>query len=361
VIERFGYLQLDTVAVAGARSHAIVLMSRLEGFDPTLAEMLLQPGEPLFEYWGHEACWLPIALYPVFAFRREAYRHHPWWGDLIGKYPRMVEDLTRRIREEGPLRAIDMEGRGSRGWWDLKIAKRVATALWSAGILAIRERRHFQRVYDLTERVIPERWRRKALDKGDALEHLIRQALRGHGWATTGTLSQTWRLRNARIDVQAALVRLAEKGEIVPCALVDDGGRRTPGWVRPQDLELAERLQRVRPRKDRGVLLSPFDPLLWDRRRVTKLFAFDQVLEIFKPAGQRVYGYYCLPVLAGENLVARVDLKADRRKRILRLLSHRFEGQGHGKQVPPADREALRTALIRFAGAIDMQPAGLPD
>ena len=101
VIARFGYLQLDTVAVAGARSHAIVLLSRLEGFDPALAEALLQPGEPLFEYWGHEACWLPIDLYPVFAFRRQDFQEHPWWGDLIGQHPRMAADLTRRIREAG--------------------------------------------------------------------------------------------------------------------------------------------------------------------------------------------------------------------------------------------------------------------
>jgi uncharacterized protein YcaQ len=249
VIARFGYLQLDTVAVAGARSHAIVLLSRLEGFDPALAEALLQPGEPLFEYWGHEACWLPIDFYPVFAFRRQDFQEHPWWGDLIGQHPRMAADLTRRIREEGPLRSLDLEGRGSRGWWDLKIAKRMATALWSSGVLAIRERCHFQRVYDLTERVIPARWRKSTLARDDALEFLLLQALQGHGWATTGTLTQTWRLRNVREAIQAALARLRDKGAIVACALRDDDGRRTPGWVRPQDLDLADRLKRVRPRK----------------------------------------------------------------------------------------------------------------
>ena len=360
VIQGFGYLQLDTVAVAGARSHAIVLLSRLEGFDPALAEALLQPGEPLFEYWGHEACWLPIKLFPVFAFRRKAFQQHPWWGDLIGQHPRMAENLTRRIREEGPLRSLDLEGRGSRGWWDLKIAKRMATALWSAGVLAIRERANFQRVYDLTERVIPACWRENALAKGDALEHLLLLGLQGHGWATTGTLVQTWRLRNEGEAIRAALARLADKGAIVACALVDDDGRRLPGWVRPQDLELVDRLQRVRPRKDRGVLLSPFDPVLWDRARVRRLFGFDQVLEIFKPARQRVYGYYCLPVLAGEKLVARVDLKADRKTRKLHILSYRFESDDAKGRVAVADRKALLTAVMRYAGAIGMPPVGLP-
>ncbi|MEJ2638877.1 MAG: crosslink repair DNA glycosylase YcaQ family protein [Desulfosarcinaceae bacterium] len=360
VIQRFGYLQLDTVAVAGARSHAIVLLSRLEGFDPALAEILLQCGEPLFEYWGHEACWLPIDLYPVFAFRRQEFQHHPWWGDLIGKHPRMAANLTERIRKDGPLRSLDLEGRGSRGWWDLKITKRMATALWSAGILAIRERSNFQRVYDLTERVIPERWRVEELTRDDALERLLLIGLQGHGWATTGTLTQTWRLRKTGESIRAALARLRAKGAIVACSLVEDGGRPTPGWIRPQDLELAERLQRVRPRKDRGVLLSPFDPALWDRARVRRLFGFDQVLEIFKPAHKRVYGYYCLPVLAGEKLVARVDLKAVRKTRKLHVLSNRFEADDTQKKVPPADRKALRSAVRRYAAAIGMQPVGLP-
>lgn len=360
VIARFGYLQLDTVAVAGARSHAIVLMSRLEGFDPGLAEKLLQPGEPLFEYWGHEACWMPMEHYPVFAFRREDFQHHPWWGDLIGQHPAIAEALTHRIREEGPLRSLDMEGRGSRGWWDLKIVKRVATALWSAGVLAIRERRHFQRIYDLTERVIPERWRRGDLSREDALEVLLLQALKGHGWATLGTLAQTWRFRNAREDLLEALGRLTGKGDVLPCALTGEDGRRIPGWIRPRDLELADRLARVRPRQDRGVLLSPFDPVLWDRGRVRLLFGFDQVLEIFKPAARRIYGYYCLPVLAGDHLVARVDLKADRRNRRLHLVSTRFERQDDRGRPSPADREALRSALSRYAEAIDLHPEGIP-
>jgi len=203
IIRRFGYLQLDTVSIAGARSHAIVLLSRLDGFDPELAEELLQPGEPIFEYWGHEASWIPIELYPVFGFRRQEFRHHPWWGDLVGQHPQVAADLLRRIRDEGPLRSLDMEGGGSRGWWDLKIAKKVATALWSSGELAIRERRSFQRAYDLPERVIPEHWREEKLSKERAIEVLVLRALGGHGWAQTGTLARTFRL--AQKDVVAAM------------------------------------------------------------------------------------------------------------------------------------------------------------
>ena len=191
IIRRFGYLQLDSVSIAGARSHAVVLLSRLDGFNHELAEELLRPNEPLFEYWGHEASWIPMELYPVFEFRRKAFRRHPWWGDLIGQHPQIAKTLRRRIRDEGPIRSLDMEGSGSSGWWDLKLVKRIATALWSSGELAIRERRNFQRIYDLAERVIPERWRQRRLHESQAIEQLLIQALKGHGWASSGTLSQT--------------------------------------------------------------------------------------------------------------------------------------------------------------------------
>jgi uncharacterized protein len=353
VIGRFGYLQLDTVSVAGARSHSIVLLSRLEGLDGRLPEELLQPGEPLFEYWGHEASWLPLDLYPVFAFRRREFSAHPWWGDLVGQHPERSRELLRRIRHEGPLRSADFEGRGGAGWWNLKLAKKLASALWSSGELAIRERRNFQRVYDLAERVIPAEVRRREVPRPAALETLLLKALDGHGWGRTSTLTGTWRLRNRGKELAAALARLTEAGRIAPCDLVTAAGRRLGGWIRPEDREAAARLGAVRPRRDRGVLLSPFDPLLWDRDRVADLFGFEQVLEIFKPAGKRIYGYYCLPVLAGERLVARYDLKADRRRGRLHVLALHYEGDGAAGPAA-ADRQAAATALARYAEAIGL-------
>jgi|GEM_PF-55650 len=358
IIRRFGYLQLDTISIAGARSHTIVLLSRLEGFDPALGEELLRPGAPLFEYWGHEASWIPLELYPALAFRRREFRHHPWWGDIVGEHPDVARKLLRRIREEGPLRSLDMEGRGSTGWWNLKTAKRVATALWSSGELAIRERSNFQRTYDLAERVIPDTLRDNPLPTRDGLELLLLQALDGHGWATTGTLAATWRLRNRKKEIAGVLSRLVADGQIVACGLENPGGRPTPGWIRPADRELSLRLNNIRPRGDRGVLLSPFDPLLWDRARVRRLFDFNQVLEIFKPAPQRTFGYYCMPVLAGERLVARFDFKADRKKGILHVLSCHFEGTRAPQPATAQDGEAARTALARYAGALALKPKG---
>jgi len=354
VVERFGYLQLDTVSIAGARSHTIVLLSRLEGMHHQLGEELLQQGRPLFEYWGHEACWIPMELYPAFGFRRKAYRIHPWYGDVLGEHRGLARDLKRRIRAEGALRSVDLEGPGGRGWWDFKVAKRVANALWSAGELAIAERVNFQRSYDLVDRVIPDETARRKLSKAASLELLVLKALDGHGWATTQTIVQTWRLSSCRRDVLGALERLVAKGEVLACELENPKGRPSAGWIRTADLELAARTDALRPRSDRGVLLSPFDPVLWDRDRVRRLFGFDQILEIFKPQPKRVYGYYCLPVLAGDQLVARFDFKAERAKGKLRVLSRRFEGTG--TERPPTKRvgEAARTALERYAEGVGL-------
>ena len=142
---------------------------------------------------------------------------------------------------------------------------------------------------------------------------------------------------------------------MLACALESRDGSPTTGWIRPADLALAGRLESARPRADRGVLLSPFDPLLWDRARVARLFGFDALLEVFKPAPQRVYGYYCLPVLAGENLVARVDLKADRKRGALAVVSAHYENAGAA--VARRDRLAARMAVDRYASALRVKPS----
>ena len=349
IIDRFGYLQLDTVAVSGARSHALVLMSRLDGLDPTLAEELLEPGEPLFEYWGHEVSWMPIGLYPTFAFRRREYRVDPWYGDVVGEHPREANELLRRVANEGPLRTGDLGGSGE-GFWGSTHAKRLVQALWSRGELAVRERRGFQRSWDLTERVIPDEVRDRDVTRDAAIRDLLERALAGHGWATRGTLAATWRLRVGSHGIDAALVDLAEEGRIVPCSL-DTPERRVAGWIRPDDLELAAGLEPARPRRDRGVLLSPFDPLVWDRSRVRQLFGFEQVLEIFTPADERRWGYYCLPVLAGDRLVGRVDLKVDRCAGRLEAAARHFEAD----RPPTTDCEAMRTALERHATMLGLK------
>ena len=246
IIEHFGYLQLDTVAVSGARTHCIVLASRLRGLDAALGETLLAPAAPLFEYWGHEACWLPLSLYPCFAWRRRQYRTHPWWGDVLREHRGVARSILKRIECEGALRSLDLEGRSGAGWWDLKLSRRVAESLWLAGRLAIRERRGFQRSFDLVERVIPAGLRSRRVSTGTAFDTLLLRALAGHGWASTGTLAATWRLVKCRDRIHASLERLREAGRILPCAL-RTAGRALPGWIRAEDLERLPELERLRP------------------------------------------------------------------------------------------------------------------
>ncbi len=353
LVERFGYLQLDTVSISGARSHAIVPLSRWPGIDRDLPEELLQPGAPIFEYWGHEASWIPIDLYPAFGFRRVQYRSGENWANRgIREYPDVAEAILRRVEAEGPMRSLDLTGPMMSEMWRSKRERWVAYSLWTTGELAIRSRRNFQRTFDLAERVIPEGWRKQEWSLEESLRALILRALQGHGWATIGTLADTWRLKNVRPQIKAALEDLASAREAVPCDLITVDGKRRPGWVRTADLELAARLRRVRPAPDRGVLLSPFDPVLWRRPRVAHLFGFDQILEIFKPASERRYGYYCMPVLAGDRLVARYDLKAHRRQGRLEVLSLHYEAEG--AKAPAADRAAAGSALATFAEAVGL-------
>jgi len=350
IVRRFGYLQLDSIGIAGARTQGLVLMSRLDGLDPSLVGDLLQPGEPLFEYLGHEACWQPLEDWPLFAFRRSELRDRPRWGVLVAEHRKLADEILGRIKDEGPLRSLDFESERWGTNWQLKTATLVASALWGTGELAIRERRSFQRVYDLVERVIPEEVRAQSMTIDEALPKLVLKALDGHGWATRSTIAETWRLKNLRGDIETALGRLEESGKIVACELLDEDGGRSAGWIRVEDLDLAARLDRLRPRRDRGVLLSPFDPVLWDRKRVAALFGFDQVLEIYKPASQRQYGYYCLPVLAGDRLVARVDLKCDRKAGRIEVLSSRYEDQ----KPTNAHQEAMQSAVERHCRLLGM-------
>ena len=355
IVEHFGYLQLDTVAVSGARTHCIVLASRLRDLDTSLGETLLAPGTPLFEYWGHEASWLPLSLYPCFAWRRREYRVHPWWGNVLSEHPEVARSVLRRIERDGALRSLDLEGKSGAGWWNRKLTRRVAEALWLAGRLAIRERRGFQRSFDLVERVIPPEFRTRKVSTSSAFDTLLLRALAAHGWASTGTLAATWRMRNCRDRINASLGRLQESGRVRACAL-RTASRAIAGWIRVEDMERLCVLERLRPRRDRGVLLSPFDPLLWDRARVQTLFDFEQRIEIYKPADRRRFGYYCLPVLAGERLIGRVDLKARRSQGKLEVLSVHFESQ----KPSARDRCALGLALERFSDSVALRLCGAP-
>jgi uncharacterized protein YcaQ len=350
-VARLGYLQLDTIPICGARSHGLVLASRLPGYRAAEAEKLLGTSDSLFEYWGHEVSWLPLSLYGAVEFRRQEFRQRSWWRDIVRSHPEWVTEVLRRIEAEGPLGSRDFASDASDGSWYGRPPRKVLAALWSTGELAVRDRIGFERVFDLAERVIPGT-APAPLPEVEGVALLLETAAALHGWATPNTLCETFRLRRGRHAVAAAVARLGEEGRLVACDLVPTRGRRTPGFVRPADLERVAALAGARG--PRGVLLSPFDPLVWDRKRAEALFGFDAIMEFFKPASKRRYGYYCLPVLAGDDLVSRVDLRADRKAGTFELLA-RHDVAAHAGRA----QRAVPIALARHAQAVGLLPGRL--
>jgi uncharacterized protein YcaQ len=262
----------------------------------------------LFEYWGHEASLLPVATYPLLRWRMDEAHEGAWGGmrRIATEQPQLVADVLAEVRRSGPLSAGDIEeshgGRGRRAgpWWDWSHVKRAIEYLFWAGEVATASRRGFERLYDVPERVLPPAVLAAPVpDRAHAQRELLRRAARSLGVAGERDLRDYYRLGVA--DAKAGIDALVEEGDLVPVAVE---GWRKPGYL--------HRDARVPRRVDASALLSPFDPVVWERDRTERLFGFRYRIEIYVPAPQRVHGYYVLPFLLGDRLVARVDLKADR-------------------------------------------------
>jgi uncharacterized protein len=299
-IRRLSCVQLDSIT-AVERSHRIALGSRVGAYPRETVSRLLREGR-VFEYWAHEACLIPVEDWPL--FRAAMTRHHPWRGDVIAKHPELAEEVRAAVRERGPLASRDFDGQGGGGMWNWKPAKIVLEALWNAGEMVIAGRvSGFQRLYDLPERVLP----REVLDapvpdEAARLRALIVQAVRARGALTEAAVKEHWRLRGGVARIRPHADALVAEGLLERLA-VDDGG--APVLV-PAGTPLDP------PRASAATLLSPFDNLLWDRPFARRLFDFQHVIEVYKPAPQRRYGYYVLPFLWRDRVVGRADLKSDR-------------------------------------------------
>ena len=329
-LRRLSCVQLDSIS-AVERSHRIVLASRAGVYPPGAEWALLKQGKA-FEYWAHEACLIPIEDYPLFRFRMRERRVHHWFGPVIDQDPRLARRVLDTIRERGPLGSSDFEGAGSGGMWNWKPAKRMLDALWTAGDLAIAGRRHFQRHYELTERVIPLRYREAALPtEAEFLRGLLQRAVRARGLLTASGILEHYRLRGGQKRIQPHLDALVAEGVLRRLAL-EDG--KAPVYA-------AARL-------DEGaagpaVLLSPFDNLFWDRDFAVRIFQFDHLIEVYKPRPQRRFGYYVLPLLVGDRIVGRADLKAERKSGVLRIQA--FHAEGARRFDDRLDEAAARLAL----------------
>jgi uncharacterized protein YcaQ len=354
--DRLGVVQIDSVNVL-ARSHYMPHFSRLGPYPRAALDALSNRRRDLFEYWAHEASFLPVRLHPQLRWRMAAAEQHAW-GNMVRlqrERPGYVSEVLDRVRDGGPLRAGQLlEARPDRpgSMWNWHAGKVALEWLFFTGALTARARTAgFERVYDLTERVLPpEVVQAPTPERPDAVRELVRTAARALGVATDTDLRDYFRLPPA--DARAAIAELVESGELQPVQ-VDGWGR--PAWLDPQ----ARRPRWIRAR----ALLTPFDSLVWERPRVERIFDFRYRIEIYTPAARRVHGYYVLPFLLGDRLVGRVDLKADRQNGALRVQAAYAEPGVDRGQVAVALAAELRLMAdwmeldrVAVTGAGDLAP-----
>ena len=344
-IETMGVLQLDSVNVF-ERSHYLPLFARLGDYSSDiLDDLLLSEHTPTshVEYWVHEASFIPLESWPLWQWRMQAARElHAQPGQWLAEHRPLADALLGRLVKEGPATFSELEGdrSASRGsWWDWSDTKRALEELFDDGVITTVGRRNFQRVYAPVEMVIPEALRAITIPERDARRTLVVDAVRALGVATLSDIADYYRMR--RVPVQAALDASVESGEVVRVAVegwVDKSGRPLATYALPS-------LRVPRKPVEATTVLTPFDPVTWNRERASRLFNFDYRIEIYTPAAKRKFGYYSLPVLMDESLVARVDLKADRKNRTLIVRS------AHWEPERPSDGIERLSAVVRNAAA----------
>jgi len=334
-IRCLGAVQLDSISTVD-RAHRLTLSSRIGAFDEPELQSLLASGR-VFEYWAHEACLLPIELWPHCRRTMEGDGHWGIHDHALREHGDLVEPVLERIRAEGPLASRDFGGaRTGTDMWSRTPAKAVLEALWDRGVLVVAGRESFQRRYDLAERVIPRATLDTPVpDEDETLRTLALLAVRARGALTEPAIREHWRLKGGRARLHQHVLALVDEGllrEVHP----DDGG--PPFYV---DAE-AELDGAAAP----PVLLCPFDNLLWDRPLLERLFGFRHVIEVYKREHERAYGYYALPLLAGDRIVGRADLKADRGEGVLHVRRFHREPRTRGNAAAKLERAAVRLARV---------------
>ena len=303
-VRRMGVLQIDSIAVV-ARSPYLVLWSRLGTYEPRWLDELLAEGA-LFEYWSHAACFIPIEDYGL--YRRLMLEGREKSRAWFSAHPEEIGRVLGRVREAGEVRSAEFartDGRAG-GSWEWKPEKRALEMLFTAGELMVSRRQNFQRVYDLRERVLPS-WDDANLPEPDVVRRqLALKAVRALGVTTPGWVPDYF--RTAKQGTATLLATLADEEALVRAEVAGWDG---PAYVHPDNLDLAA----DPPEPTLTTLLSPFDPLVWDRARARVTFGFDYTIECYTPAPKRRYGYFTLPILRRGALIGRLDAKAHRQAR----------------------------------------------
>jgi uncharacterized protein YcaQ len=331
-IRRLSAVQLDSISTVD-RAHRLTLSSRIGAYDADAVARLLRDGR-VFEYWAHEASLLPVELWPHFRSAMDGGGHWGHHDRALRDHGELVEPILERIRAEGPLGSRDFEGNGGGGMWNWKPAKMVLDALWDRGVLVIAGRRSFQRRYDLAERVIP----RAVLEaptpaEEETLRTFALLAVRARGALTEPAIREHWRLAGGKARLHHHVLALVGDGLLRE---VDPGDGGPPLYV-AADAELGG--DPAPP-----VLVCPFDNLVWDRPLLQRVFGFGHVIEVYKREPERVYGYYVLPLLAGDRFLGRADLKADRAAGVLRVRKFTPEPSVRGNVTEKLERAAARLA-----------------
>ncbi|HJU53652.1 MAG TPA: crosslink repair DNA glycosylase YcaQ family protein [Pyrinomonadaceae bacterium] len=363
LIERMGFVQLDSINVVERAQH-LTLGSRLDNYRHAHFTALLEKERSLFEHWTHDASAVPTKWFahwkPRFERDRERVMKNRWWRERMGNdAARVIDEVRGRVAREGPLRSQDFErdhtdGVASNAWWGWKPQKAALEFLWTTGELMVLRRDNFQKVYDLTERVLPAHHKAPAPDEREHIEWACRTALERLVVATPRELAQFW----DAVDVSQAKSWCEEaqrEGRII-AVLVEaaDGSKPRQAFAEPN----WERRLRALPKPpERTRLLSPFDPVLRDRARARRLFGFDYRFEAFVPEPQRQYGYYVLPILEGDRLVGRLDPKFERREGLLSV--RRIYWEPNVRATRPRLRN-LEKAAERLAQLIGASRVALP-
>jgi uncharacterized protein YcaQ len=338
-IRQLGLVQIDYVNVL-VPAHYQIPFSRLGAYDRSRFDDLVYRKREFTEQWAHEASIVPVATWPLLRHRMETHRVRPWgFEKFMEQHPEYVEKVLCEVRDRGPLTADDLPDadgipRRIPGAWHRSVARATLEAHFGRGVLAVVARRpDFSRVYDLADRLIPKDHHERNVERAESQRELLRMAARSHGVGTAGDLADYYRMpiREAR----ARIDELVEAGELCPV--------KVETW---RETAYLHRDARLPGRIEAASLLSPFDPVVWYRDRVSRLFGFDYRIEIFFPKEKRKWGYYVLPFLLGDRLVARVDLKADRTNRRLLVLAAYLEA--HAK--PNGVARALAHELHTMAG-----------
>ena len=344
MIARLGALQIDSVNVLVC-SHYLPAFSRYGPYDRIEFDRAVY-GKPrrVFEYWGHEASYLPLELFAAMRWRMTRARSGEGvWGN-VARVGREEGALIARVRDaiasNGPSGASDFgEGKRSEKWWGWTDTKRAVEFLfWCGEITPVGRRSSFERIYDLTERVIPAQFRDREIDEAAAMRILVEHAARAMGVATESDLRDYFRLPLQQ--TRTALGELVEAGTLVPASVEQ--------WKQQAYLHRNARMPRT---LDATALLSPFDSLVWKRDRTHRLFNFHYRIEIYTPAHKRIHGYYVLPFLLNGDLVARVDLKADRERSRLLVQGVHVEPRWPKRSV----QQPLNEALARMADWLTLE------